>query len=408
MENLSIIGLQWGDEGKGKIVDYHAGRFDGVARYNGGSNAGHTIVFGNRTYVFHLLPSGLLKRKRLFIGPGVVLDPITLKEELDLAKKEGIKIDLTIDGRCTLVSPLEKEMDAIIEKARGPKALGTTKRGIGPAYAMRALRVIPRAMDLGLGTFDLASAKALYSLFAKDIPDLTRWTESAREVLRGRIGDVGAAILELNASGKSVIFEGAQGVLLDLIHGTYPYVTGGHTLASYVPASLGIPAKSEGKVLGVAKAYTTRVGSGPFPTEISGRVADSMREIGKEYGATTGRPRRIGWFDLVAMKYAVRLNGVDEIALTKLDILTKVGEMKVCVAYRQNGREITEFSSALPFIDKVLPVYEDLQSFLGLELTRAKLPRAVDAFVEYLERELKVKVSLVSIGEERTATVERG
>ncbi|MCS4539307.1 MAG: adenylosuccinate synthetase, partial [Thaumarchaeota archaeon] len=295
-----------------------------------------------------------------------------------------------------------------IEKARGPKALGTTKRGIGPAYAMRALRVIPRAMDLESGTFDLASAKALYSLFAKDIPDLTRWIESAREVLRGRIGDVGAAILELNASGKSVIFEGAQGVLLDLIHGTYPYVTGGHTLASYVPASLGIPAKSEGKVLGVAKAYTTRVGSGPFPTEISGRVADSIREIGKEYGSTTGRPRRIGWFDLVAMKYAVRLNGVDEIALTKLDILTKVGEMKVCVAYRQNGREITEFSSALPFIDKVLPVYEDLQSFLGLELTRAKLPRAVDAFVEYLERELKVKVSLVSIGEERTATVERG
>lgn len=407
MENLSIIGLQWGDEGKGKIVDYHAGRFDGVARYNGGSNAGHTIVLGNRTYVFHLLPSGLLKGKKLFIGPGVVLDPITLKEELDLAQKEGIKLDLMIDGRCTLVSPLEKEMDAIIEKARGSKALGTTKRGIGPAYAMRALRVIPRAMDLVSGTFDLASAKALYSLFAKDIPDLTRWIESAREVLHGRIGDVGAAILELNASGKSVIFEGAQGVLLDLIHGTYPYVTGGHTLASYAPASLGIPAKSEGKVLGVAKAYTTRVGSGPFPTEISGRVADSMREIGKEYGATTGRPRRIGWFDLVAMKYAVRLNGVDEIALTKLDILTKVGEMKVCVAYRQNGREIAEFSSALPFIDKVVPVYEDLQSFLGLELTKAKLPRAVDAFVEYLERELKVKVSLVSIGEERTATVER-
>ncbi len=408
MENLSIIGLQWGDEGKGKIVDYHAGRFDGVARYNGGSNAGHTIVLGNRTYVFHLLPSGLLKGKKLFIGPGVVLDPVMLKEELDLAQKEGIKLDLMIDGRCTIVSPLEREMDAIIEKARGSKALGTTRRGIGPAYAMRALRVIPRAMDLLSGTFDLASAKALYSLFTKEIPDLTRWIESAREVLRGRIGDVGAAILELNASGRSVIFEGAQGVLLDLIHGTYPYVTGAHTLASYVPASLGIPAKSEGKVLGVAKAYTTRVGSGPFPTEISGRVADSIREIGKEYGATTGRPRRIGWFDLVAMKYAVRLNGVDEIALTKLDILTKVGEMKVCVAYRQNGHEIKEFSSALPFIDNVIPVYEDLQSFLGLELTRAKLPRAVDAFVEYLERELKVKVSLVSIGEERTATVERG
>lgn len=407
MENLSIIGLQWGDEGKGKIVDYHAGRFDGVARYNGGSNAGHTIVLGNRTYVFHLLPSGLLKGKRLFIGPGVVLDPITLKEELDLAQKEGIKLDLMIDGRCTLVSPLEREMDAIIEKARGSKALGTTMRGIGPAYAMRALRVIPRAMDLESGTFDLASAKALYSLFAKEIPDLRPWVESSREILRGRIGDVGAAILELNASGKPVIFEGAQGVLLDLIHGTYPYVTGAHTLASYVPASLGIPAKCEGKVLGVAKAYTTRVGSGPFPTEISGRVADSIREIGKEYGATTGRPRRIGWFDLVAMKYAIRLNGVDEIALTKLDVLTKVGEMKVCVAYRQNGREITEFSSALPVIDKVVPVYEDLQSFLGLELTKAKLPRAVDAFVEYLERELKVKVSLVSIGEERTATVER-
>ncbi len=408
MQNLSIIGLQWGDEGKGKIVDYHAGRFDGVARYNGGSNAGHTIVLGNRTYVFHLLPSGLLKGKRLFIGPGVVLDPITLSEELDLAKKEGIKLDLTIDGRCTLVSPLETELDAIIEKARGSKALGTTRRGIGPAYAMRALRVIPRAMDLASGSFDLASAKAIYSLFTKDVPDLTGWLKSASEVIRGRLGDVGASILEMNEGGKSVIFEGAQGVLLDLIHGTYPYVTGAHTLASYVPASLGIPAKSEGKVLGVAKAYTTRVGSGPFPTEITGRVADSIREIGKEYGATTGRPRRIGWFDLVAMKYAVRLNGVDEIALTKLDILTKVGEMKVCVAYKLDGREVTEFSSALPFIDRVTPVYEDLQSFLGLELTRAKLPRAVDAFVQHLERELKVKVSLVSIGEERTATVERG
>ncbi len=408
MENLSIIGLQWGDEGKGKIVDYHAGRFDGVARYNGGSNAGHTIVLGNRTYVFHLLPSGLLKGKRLFIGPGVVLDPLTLSEELDLAKKEGIKLDLTIDGRCTLVSPFETELDAIIEKARGSKALGTTRRGIGPAYAMRALRVVPRAMDLASGSFDLTSAKALYSLFTKDVPDLTGWLKSASEVIRGRLGDVGASILEMNESGKSVIFEGAQGVLLDLIHGTYPYVTGAHTLASYVPASLGIPAKSEGKVLGVAKAYTTRVGSGPFPTEITGRVADSIREIGKEYGATTGRPRRIGWFDLVAMKYAVRLNGVDEIALTKLDILTKVGEMKVCVAYKLDGREVTEFSSALPFIDRVTPVYEDLQSFLGLELTRAKLPRAVDAFVQHLERELKVKVSLVSIGEERTATVERG
>jgi adenylosuccinate synthase len=407
VQNLSIIGLQWGDEGKGKIVDYFADEFDGVSRYNGGSNAGHTIVIGNRTYVFHLLPSGLLKGKRLFIGPGVVLDPIILKEELELAKKEGIKFDLLVDGRCTLVTPLEREMDAILETLRGDKALGTTKRGIGPAYAMRALRVIPRVMDLISGNYNLTFAKKFYSLFKKDLPDLGDWITESEEVLHDRVGDVSKSILEMNESQKWVIFEGAQGVLLDLIYGTYPYVTGAHTLANYIPASLGLPAKSVGIVMGVVKAYTTRVGNGPFPTELHGGLAEAIRTSGKEYGATTRRPRRIGWLDLVALKYSIKINGVEEIALTKLDILTKIKEMKVCTSYLLNGEEMTDFSTALPKIGEASPVYSEFPSFWGVELTSSKLPRVVDSFLEYLENELKVTIKLVSIGEDREETVER-
>ncbi|MDG6925523.1 MAG: adenylosuccinate synthase [Nitrososphaerota archaeon] len=407
MRNLCIVGLQWGDEGKGKIVDYYADRFEAVVRYNGGSNAGHTIVIGGRTFVFHLLPSGSLKKKKLLIGPGVALDPLTLRDELDLIAKEGGQADLLIDSRCTVVTPLEKEMDAFIEGLRGDNPIGTTKRGIGPSYAMRALRLVPRAGDLDNGTFDMSSAVAFYRSFMKTLPDLESWTSASRRILEGRTGDVGGTVMDLNEKGHSVMFEGAQGVLLDLVYGTYPYVTGAHTIATYVPAGLGIPNSALGDVMGVAKAYTTRVGGGPFPTEMFDETGDKIRREGKEYGATTGRPRRIGWLDLVALKYAVRLNGVSELALTKLDILTKVREMKVCTAYSVDGRETSDFSKALPRLASVRPVYKELPSFSGADLKDEQLPRVVEDFVGYLEDELRVKVTLVSTGEERSATIRR-
>ena len=407
MRNLCIVGLQWGDEGKGKIVDYYADRFHSVVRYNGGSNAGHTIVIGKRTYVFHLLPSGLLKGKRLLIGPGVALDPQTLKEEVEMIKKEGHRPKLVVDGRCTIVTPLDKEMDAFIEELRKETAIGTTKRGIGPAYAMRALRLTPRAGDLERGTFDLGAALAFYKTFLKRLPPMEGWAESARASLKGVIGDVGEEIMTENEEGHSVLFEGAQGVLLDLIHGTYPYVTGTHTIASYVPPSLGIPTSSLGEVMGVAKAYSTRVGEGPFPTEIHGTLEKEIREAGREYGATTGRPRRVGWLDLVALKYAVKMNGVTTLALTKLDILTKIKEFKVCTHYSVDGKETDSFSRALPVLSSVEPVYLDLPSLYGAELNTNKLNKPTERFVEYLERELGVTISIVSMGEERTATHQR-
>ncbi len=407
MHNLCIVGLQWGDEGKGKIVDYYADRFQAVVRYNGGSNAGHTIVINGRTFVFHLLPSGSLKRKRLLIGPGVALDPITLDEELGMIAKEGGQADLMVDERCTLVTPLEKEMDSFIERLRGSNAIGTTKRGIGPAYAMRALRLTPRAGDLEKGEFDLASAVSFCRSFLKEVPDLGQWKEKSRQVLAGRTGDVGGEVMKLNEAGHSVMFEGAQGALLDLIFGTYPFVTGAHTIASYVPAGLGIPNSALGDVMGVVKAYTTRVGGGPFPTEIHGEAGEMIRKEGKEYGATTGRPRRVGWLDLVGLKYAVRLNGASELALTKMDILTRVKEMKVCVRYSVGGEETGDFSRALPRLAEAEPVYQDMPPLYGLELSENHLPRAAEQLVEFLETELGVKVTLVSTGEERSATIQR-
>jgi adenylosuccinate synthase len=407
VRNLCIVGLQWGDEGKGKIVDYYADGFQAVVRYNGGSNAGHTIVINGRTFVFHLLPSGSLKRKRLLIGPGVALDPITLDEELGMIAKEGGQADLMVDERCTLVTPLEKAMDSFVERLRGSNAIGTTKRGIGPAYAMRALRLTPRAGDLEKGEFDLASAVSFCRSFLKEIPDLGQWKEKSRQVLAGRTGDVGGEVMKLNEAGHSVMFEGAQGALLDLIFGTYPFVTGAHTIASYVPAGLGIPNRALGDVMGVVKAYTTRVGGGPFPTEIQDETGDMIRKEGKEYGATTGRPRRVGWLDLVGLRYAVRLNGASELALTKMDILTRVKEMKVCVRYSVGGEETGDFSRALPRLAEAEPVYQDMPSLYGLELSENNLPRAAEQLVEFLEAELGVKVTLVSTGEERSATIQR-
>ena len=385
------------------MVDYLAGRFEAVARFSGGSNAGHTVVIGSRKYTFHLVPSGVLMGKELLIGAGVALDPAVLAEELSLLPSE-VRGRLVVDGRCGLVTPQDRELDGVIEEMRGASAIGTTKRGVGPSYAVRALRLSPRASDL-LGGFDLAPLSRFYRRLSVDPAGLIAWSEESKVLLKGLVGDVGGRIAEICSRGGSVLFEGSQGSLLDLAHGSYPFVTSTHTTSSYIPAALGIPPSLAGDALGVMKCYTTRVGGGPFPTEISGPLADNIRAMGNEYGATTGRPRRVGWIDLVALKYAVKLNGVSGLAVSKFDVLAKTREFKACIAYRHEGSESSDFQDSLAHLQSVEPVYESPFSLYGAKY-QTGLPAEAKRLVGYLEDHLGVPVKLVSHGEERSKTLE--
>ena len=399
------MGLQWGDEGKGKVVDYLAGRFEAVVRYNGGSNAGHTVVIGDKKYTFHLIPSGALKQKELLIGAGVALDPAVLADELRILPPSARK-RVTVDGRCTLVTPLEKEFDGMLEAMRGSSAIGTTKRGIGPSYAMRALRLSPRVSDL-IDGFDFADMERFYGKIGIPASSLRGWVAPSLRLLKGLSGDVPSRIEEMADRGGAILYEGSQGTLLDLLHGSYPYVTSSHTIASYVPTALGIPPSLSGEPFGVAKCYTTRVGGGPFPTELKGPTGELIREVGMEYGSTTGRPRRVGWLDLVALRYAVRLNGTSKIALTKLDVLARVKELRVCTAYSDDGTETASFHRSLPHLGKVKPVYERLEPLFG-ESFADGMPSRAKAFIGFVERELKAEVVLVSHGDERSRTTRLG
>jgi adenylosuccinate synthase len=401
--NLSIVGLQWGDEGKGKIVDYLAGGFDAVSRFNGGSNAGHTVVLGDKKFTFHLIPSGALKGKELLIGAGVVLDPAVLSEELNILPQSAKK-RVMVDGLCTLVTPLEKEFDSVLETLRGTSAIGTTKRGIGPAYAMRAFRLAPRVADLLDGT-SLDYLEAFYRRFGLESVKLGEWARMSKDLLGELAGDVASEVIRLSEGGKSVLFEASQGTLLDLIHGSYPFVTSTHTVVSYIPAALGIPSSMAGEPIGVTKCYTTRVGGGPFPTEMTGLDGENLRNAGNEYGSTTGRPRRVGWVDLVALKYAIKLNGVEKIAVTKMDVLAQSREFKACVAYSIDGSETTDFRRSLTHLDRAKPVYEAPVSMFGIKFDGG-IPSQARSLIDYLEKELGVEVVLISHGEERTKTIE--
>jgi adenylosuccinate synthase len=361
------------------------------------------VVIGEEKHTFHLIPSGALKGKELLIGAGVAVDPVVLGEELSMLP-DDVRHRLMVDGRCSLVSPLDKQLDSFLEEMRGPSAIGTTKRGIGPAYAARALRLSPRVSDLIHG-FDFKAMVQFYEKFSVDSKGLESWVTESKELLGGLLGSASAKITEINERGGSVLFESSQGTLLDLLHGSYPFVTGTHTTSSYVPASIGIPPSAAGEPLGVMKCYATRVGSGPFPTEIKGPVGESIRSLGKEYGATTGRPRRVGWLDLVALKYSVALNGVEKIAVSKLDVLSNVKEFKACVAYKYKGSETTDFQRSLDHLEEVEPVYESPLSLHGSRYDSG-LPNDAKKLVGYIEKELGVSVSLVSHGEERSNTIE--
>jgi adenylosuccinate synthase len=424
MPNIVIAGAQWGDEGKGKIVDLLTARVQVVARYNGGHNAGHTVIVGGRKFVLHLIPSGILHEGILcVIGNGVVVDPIALEREADELRALGVEIgeNLLLSDRAHLILPHHRGLEALSEEQRGARKIGTTLRGIGPAYEDKAGR---RGLMLG----DLLRPAAL--------PDkLAEARRHYEEVLRGagrtpdvdweklyadlgafgerhrkQIVDVSLVLHRQMKQGYSVLFEGAQATLLDLDHGTYPYVTCSAAAAGGAATGLGVPPTRIDGVVGVAKAYCTRVGTGPFPTEQQGPDAEAIRERGAEYGATTGRPRRCGWFDAVAARYAVRLNGFDTIALTKLDVLDEREAIPVCTGYRFEGETLDEMPADTRVLEECEPVYEMVPGWktptAGVR-DWAMLPENARRYVERLADLVGTEIGLVSTGPGREQTLIR-
>lgn len=423
MSTIVVVGTQWGDEGKGKIVDYLASQADVVARYQGGSNAGHTVVADGHTYKLHLLPSGILYSGcTCIIGNDVVLDPVCLLKELDELKATGKDASgLRISNRAHVVMPYHKLFDGLQEKLKGSSKVGTTGRGIGPCYADAADRIGIRVvswMDKEAFAEELKATLAiknrmLVDLFGEKPLDFDQVYQEYcgyADQLRPYVCDTGALVSELIAEDKKILFEGAQAAMLDLSHGTYPFVTSSHPTAGAVCVGLGIGPKHIHKVVGVVKAYGTRVGEGPFPTELNDATGEKIREIAHEYGATTGRPRRCGWLDLSVVRYAVQLNGLDCIALTRLDILDSFDEIKVCVGYRYQGKVLKEFPASLKVLAAVEPIYETFPGWKQ-DTTNCKtfeeLPEKCKQYVERIGEVAGAPVGIVSVGPERDRTITR-
>ncbi len=418
MPNTVVVGLQWGDEGKGKIVDYLAEKAHVVARYQGGHNAGHTVVIGNEKFVLHLIPSGILyKGKKCLIGNGVVIDPAALIKEIDGLKSRGVEVggNLYISKNAHVIMPYHMALDRESEKLRGNKSIGTTGRGIGPAYCDKVGRTGIRMADLLYPSVFREKLNAhlfhvnfllknLYKTepFATD--DIYEEYLGYAGRLSDYIADTDIIINGAIASKGNILFEGAQGTLLDIDHGTYPFVTSSNAIAGGACTGLGVGPTKISRVLGVVKAYTTRVGSGPFPTEMKDDLGKAVREKGGEYGATTGRPRRCGWLDAVILKHAARINGVTGIALTKLDILDGLDTIKICTAYRYRGALYDEFPKEMNVFEECEPVYEEMKgwktSTLGIS-DYGKLPEIAGSYVRKVEKILGVKVHMISTGQKR-------
>ncbi len=425
MPNVVCIGAQWGDEGKGKIVDHLSPRADLVVRFQGGPNAGHTVIADGKRTVLHLVPSGILHTRTLnLIGAGVVVDPDVLLGEIADLAAHGVPVSrerLRVSNRAHVILPVHLAIEQAREQARGRDAIGTTGRGIGPAYEDRVARCGIRVQDLSEPEtlrerlrITLAERnfllKELYGRPALDLEELharaLRWGEQ----LEPFVDDVGVTIDHALRDGRSVLFEGAQGTLLDVDHGTYPYVTSSTTLAGGACAGAGIGPTRIDSVLGITKAYTTRVGEGPFPTEDAGPAGTHLGEVGQEFGATTGRKRRCGWLDLVVLRHAVRVNGITRLGVLKLDVLTGLPEIRVCVAYRVRGRELHEFPASAKDLEACTPVYRSFKGWTTpIEQIRefADLPQAARDYVGWLEDALAVPADLIGVGPERDATIER-
>ncbi|MDQ3381323.1 MAG: adenylosuccinate synthase [Actinomycetota bacterium] len=415
-----IVGAQWGDEGKGKIVDLLAQESDLVCRYQGGPNAGHTIVVSGETYKIRQIPSGIVAGKRSAIGAGCVVDPAVLVSELDELEARGHRTEgvLFVSGNAHLVMPWHVALDGARERRLGRLQIGTTRRGIGPAYADKATRI-------GIRVQDLLDPKILRQKLELAVEEKNVWLERVYDLEPHDVEEVVASHLQFAArlapyvtdtsllvhraleNGERVLFEGAQGTLLDLDHGTYPFVTSSSPIAAGAAVSFGIGPNRIDEVLGVTKAYVTRVGEGPFPSEIAGPANERVREIGQEFGTVTGRDRRCGWLDLVALRFAVRVNGITSLALTKLDVLSEFAELPVCVRYRlPDGAETEEFPSHQSDFHHCQPVFETLSGWQ--EEIDEVLPRAAQSYVSFVERMLEVPVTLVGTGAARERVLTLG
>jgi adenylosuccinate synthase len=420
MMNLAVLGAQWGDEGKGKIVDLLTPRFDLVARYQGGHNAGHTVYVNGTKFVLRLIPSGILHPEVIcVIGNGVVVDPQALFSELDELTRTGIDVRnrLFVSDKAHLILPYHRDLDLLSEARRGERKIGTTSRGIGPAYEDKIGR-------RGIRAGDLADPQALAQNVRANVEARNRlvqdshmeWQTVLHQLLESGarllpiVRDVSLMLAEAMRSGKSILFEGAQGTLLDIDHGTYPYVTSSNASIGGVCTGLGVGPRAIDGVLGVVKAYTTRVGEGPLPTELTGEMGNRLRDSGNEYGAVTGRPRRCGWYDAVAVRYGVRINGLDALALTKLDVLDGLERIEICTAYRCGSRTLTEFPSDLSQLAACQPVYESLPGW-DTPTRGAKrfsdLPENARRYIARLEQVSGVPAAIVSTGSDREDTILR-
>ena len=428
MPNVVVIGAQWGDEGKGKVVDLLTEHAQVVVRFQGGNNAGHTLVVGGQKTVLHLIPSGILHQgKTCVIGNGVVIDPGVLLKEIDALRTRGFLTDsaqLLISANAHVIFPWHKHLDTLREKARGGAAIGTTGRGIGPAYEDKVGRYGIRMRDLLEADKlrkrvreRLGSVRDELTRLAKagktEDPDLDEGTIVTEYAAYGArlkefVGDGSLFLSEQVRKGARVLFEGAQGTLLDVDHGTYPYVTSSNCVAGNAAVGSGLGPTAIDRVMGISKAYTTRVGGGPFPTELDDALGERLRKVGDEFGATTGRPRRCGWLDTVVLRYAARVNGLWGLALTKLDVLSGIESLKICTAYELEGQTITEFPGDLDDLSRVKPVYEELAGWnkqLSGARTLDDLPEAALRYVRRVEEISGVPVVCVSVGADRGETI---
>jgi adenylosuccinate synthase len=422
MSNVVIVGAQWGDEGKGKVVDLFTSWADVVVRYQGGANAGHTLVVGGVKTVLHLVPSGVLHPgKKCIIGNGVVVDPEALMEEIDLLRSRGLLSDptqLVVSENAHVILPYHKRIDAGREKQ---KAIGTTGRGIGPCYEDKVAR-------RGIRIRDVLKASALREKLEQrlkeanaqikalggekcELDPLLDWALQLGERMRPYVGDASEVLSHEVAKGRAVLFEGAQGTLLDIDHGTYPYVTSSNTVAGNAAVGAGLGPTAIDSVIGITKAYTTRVGNGPLPTELHDATGERLRSVGAEYGATTGRPRRCGWLDALVLRYAARVNGLSGLAMTKLDVLTGFEKIMVAVAYKlANGKTAAEFPSDPELLEHAQPVYEELPGWkerLGDQREYQELPENARRYIERVEQLVGVEAIAVSVGAERAQTIVR-
>jgi len=422
MANIVILGTQWGDEGKGKIVDLLTGEADLVVRFQGGANAGHTVVIGNQQYILHLVPSGILHPgKACLIGNGVVIDPVTLIEEMDGVAAKGIDIDgrLYISKNAHVIMPYHKLLDGAAEARRGGRMIGTTGRGIGPCYSDKMART-------GIRMYDLANPDRLRDALEKNIEHVNRMIvdvyegepldvetifeeySKCGERLKPHLADVSLMVAEAKKAGKAVLIEGAQGTMLDIDHGTYPFVTSSNPTAGGACTGIGIGPTGIDGVLGIVKAYTTRVGSGPFPTELTDETGDHIQKKGAEFGATTGRKRRCGWFDAVIVRYAARVNGLTGMCLTKLDVLDELGTLSICNGYKYKGEVYSEMPTEPDIYAECEPIYEVVPGWKANTkgVTKyADLPKAARDYIERIEEIVGVPFALISTGPDRDETI---